>query len=63
MVDDTTRDVEDVLAVSDEQGNQQRRSPVVQVSRPDHVVPSAEFQNGGDELEQCRFVVGDFLRE
>ena len=25
--------------------------------------PSAEFQDGGDELEQGRFVVGDFLRE
>ena len=25
--------------------------------------PSAEIQDGGDELEQGRFVVGDFLRE
>ena len=60
-MDDPAGDVEDVLAVGDEQRNQQRRAAVVQVGRPDDVVPVGQFEDGGDELEQGRFVVGDFL--
>ena len=59
VVDGPARDVEDVLAVADEQGDQQRRSAMVQVRRPDHLVPVPELQHGGDEFEQGRFVVGD----
>lgn len=62
-MDDPARDVEDVLAVGDEDGDQQRRPAVVQVGRPDDLVPAGEFEDGGDESEQGGFVVGDFLRE
>jgi hypothetical protein len=63
MVNDPARDVVDVLAVGCEQGNQKRRSAMVQVRRPDHIVPVPHCEDGGNELEQCRFVVGYFLRE
>ncbi|MEC5193477.1 hypothetical protein RCH17_003785 [Arthrobacter sp. MP_M7] len=56
-------DVEDVLAVGDEDGNQQRRAAAVQVGGPDDFVSVAEFEDGGDEFEQGGFVVGDFLRK
>ena len=63
VVHDPARDVEDVLAVSHEDGDQQRGAAVVQVRRPEHNVPVGPFQDGGDELKQGWFVVGDFLRE
>ncbi|BCW69276.1 hypothetical protein NicSoilB8_03200 [Arthrobacter sp. NicSoilB8] len=47
--------------MGDEQGDQQRRSAVVQVRRPEDLVPGPEFEDGGDELEQGRFVVGQRL--
>lgn len=62
-MDDPARDVEDVLAVGDEQGDQQRRSAVVQIGRPDDLAVVSEFEDGGDELEQGAFVVGDSLGE
>ena len=49
--------------MGDEDGDQQRGSAVVQVRRPDDLVPAGEFQDVGDEVQQGRFVVGDFLRE
>lgn len=63
VVDDPARDVEDVLAVGDEDGDQQRRAAVVQVGGPDHFVLVGQFEDAGDEFEQGGFVVGDFLRE
>ena len=63
VVHGPARNVEDVLAVADEQGDQQRRSAMVQVRRPDHLVPVCELEHVGEELEQCWFVVGDSLGE
>jgi hypothetical protein len=63
VVDDPAWDIEDALAVSDEDGDQQRRPSVVQVRCPDDLVPVPEFEDVGDELEQGGFVVRDFLRE
>ncbi len=60
---DPARDVEDVLAMGDEDGDQQRRPAVVQVGCPDDFVAVSEFEDVGDEFEQGRFIVGDFLRE
>jgi hypothetical protein len=62
-VNDPARDVADVLAVGCEHGNQKHRSSMVQVRRPDHIVLVAQCEDGGNGLEQCRFVVGYFLRE
>jgi hypothetical protein len=53
--------VEDVLAMADEQGDQQRRSPVIQVRCPNDRVPSCDFKDAGYELQQGRFVVRDSL--
>lgn len=58
-MDDPARDVEDALAVGDEDGDQQRGSAVIQVGRPGHLFPVAQFQDGGDEFERGGFVVGD----
>lgn len=55
----TAGDIENVLAVTTEQGDQQRRSPMIQVSRPNHIVPVAKFQDVSNELEQGGFFVGD----
>ena len=44
------RDVEDVLAVADEQGNQQRQSAVIQIRRPGHFISAGELQDVGDEV-------------
>jgi hypothetical protein len=47
-VDDPAGDVEEGLVVADEQGDQQRRSPMGQVGRPDDLVPVLESQDGSD---------------
>lgn len=46
--------------MGDEDGDQQRGSAVVQVRCPDDLVAVPEFEDGGDEFEQGRFVVGTF---
>ncbi len=42
MKDDPVRDVEDVVAVGDEQGNQQRRIPMIQAGCQTTSSPSVE---------------------
>jgi hypothetical protein len=63
MVHCPAGDVEDVLAVTDEQGDQQRRPAMVEIGRPHHLVPVRELEHTGEELEQGWFVIGDSLGE
>lgn len=55
--------MEDVRAVADGQGDQQRRSPMIQVCRPHHLVTACNVDHASKELEQGWFVIGDSLRE
>jgi len=59
VVDDPARDIEHLLAVIDEQRNQQRGATRVQVCRPDDLSASADFRDFRDELQQHGFVVLD----
>lgn len=47
--------------VADEQGDQQRRSPMIQVRRPNDRVTSRNVKDAGYELQQRRFVIGNSL--
>ena len=49
--------------MTDEQGYQQRRSAMVQIGRPHHLVPASELKNTGHELQQACFIIGDSLGE
>ncbi len=49
--------------MTDEQGDQQRRSTMVQVRRPNHRVPARDLQDSGDEVQEGWLVVGDSLGE
>lgn len=60
-VDDDARDVDHLLAVVEQEGQQQNGLAAVQVDCPPH--PVRELTDVGDHLQQRRFVVGDSARE
>jgi hypothetical protein len=59
----TTRDVEQVLVVSCEQGNQQRGSAVVQINGPNYLSPVTERPDGSDQFQQVRLIIGNSPRQ
>jgi hypothetical protein len=63
MVHSPAGDIQKILTVTDQQGDQQCRSAVIQVGRPDHLIALPKSQDAGNEVQQGRFVVGNFLRE
>jgi hypothetical protein len=60
-MDDPAGNVEEGLVVGEEQRDQQRRTPMIQVRCPDHLITCTKLHDVGDEVQQGWFVVGNSL--